>query len=157
MQIRSIVGSIVLCTAFVFISAPVHGGPWLLLAAPFLAVWLPYSAYVIWRRPDARRIQAIKVSLWVVAVGGVLLTQWHYQKAARESANSAVAEIFRYKASRGSFPADLNAINFKDQKTWRLAYLVKDGKPSLFYPATFTLFDTYWYDFEHKSWVYQPD
>lgn len=158
MQLRSVIGTAVFCAVVAFITAQMHGGFMLIFVAPFLTVWLAYSAYVAWKHPDRRMTQSIRAGLWVLAVGGVLLLHWHYHRAARDSADLVVAYVNHYKTNHGSFPETIDAAglnNFRNK--WRISYLMKDGKPSLFYPATFVIFDTYWYDFEHQSWVYQPD
>ncbi len=128
----------------------------LIFVAPFLSIWLLYSTYIIWRRPANRTTQLVKIVLWSLTISGVLSLHWHYQRAVREAANAAVSTVLQYKAIHGSFPKTPEAAGLKD-RTWRISYFLKNGKPYLVYPATFIVFDIYSYDFERQSWTYQPD
>ena len=158
MQLKSFIGTVVGCVALVIICAPIHGGITLLFVVPFLAVWLIYSAYVIWRNPARRNTQSIKAGTWILTVFGVLLVHWHYYNAARNDANFVATSILRYKTAHGSYPQNLDAINLRNYgRKWMLGYILDKGEPGLFYGATFVPFDTYFYDFEKRSWVYQPD
>lgn len=159
MQLRPYIGTAFLCAIVALLAAQVHSGFMLIVVAPFLLIWLLYSIYVVLKHPSRRRVQSIKVALWFIVVGGVLLSHWYYHRAARETANLAVDAILSYRANHGSFPETLDAAGVVSDnwKGWRVFYLLKDGSPSLFYPSTFVVFDTYWYDFERKSWIYQPD
>jgi energy-coupling factor transporter transmembrane protein EcfT len=158
MQLRPFIGTAASCAVVAFFTAQVHSGFMLIFVLPFLAIWLLYSVYVVWKHPARRITQSIKAGLWLLVVGGVLLTHWHYQKAARDAADFAASAILRYKASHGSFPKTLEAAGLKNyRKNWGVSYFLQDDRPGLFYPATFVVFDTYWYDFQHQSWVYQPD
>ncbi|QSX79388.1 hypothetical protein [Agrilutibacter solisilvae] len=159
MQLRPFIGTAVFCAVVAFLTAQVHAGFMLIFVAPILAIWLLYSIYIAVKQPARRRTQSIKAGLWLVMVGGVLLTHWHYHRAARDAADAAVGSILRYRASHGAFPESFEAAGVHGlRKDWRVMYLRrKDGRPILFYPATFVAFDKYWYDFEDRSWVYQPD
>jgi hypothetical protein len=158
MKIRPFIGTIVACAIVGLLTAQMHSGFLLLLFIPFFVIWLVYSVYVIWRHPAKRMTQAIKAGLWLVVIGAVLLTHWRYAKVARDAGDAAVAEIIRYKTSHGTFPATPEAAGLKPfSKSSRVRYFLEDGKPKLFYPATFVIFDTYWYDFEKQSWEYRAD
>lgn len=39
----------------------------------------------------------------------------------------------------------------------RVVYINEKGQPFLFYPTTFTPFETFSYDFDTGAWVHNPD
>ncbi len=155
MTFRPLIGTIVLCAVVALLTASVHGGFMLIFVLPFLSVWLLFSAYASWKRPVERKIRAAKAGLWLTMVVGVLATHWYYHVAARQDADMVVVAVLRYQADHSKFPETLQAAGLKDEPSaWRIRYLFKDGRPYLFYPVTYIVFDTYRYDFESKAWVY---
>ena len=154
MQTRPLMTTIASCCLVALITAPVHAGFMLVCILPILAIWLLYSAFVIWRQPAKRKLQAIQVGLWFLVVGGVLIVHLHYFRAARSAGNVAVAAVLQYRASHGMFPPSLQVAGVRNAG-WGMFYELAQGKPVLFYPATFIAFDTYAYNFKRRAWEHQ--
>lgn len=154
MRMKPFIGTFALCGVTLFLTAPVHGGFLLVFVVPILAVGLLYSVYLIWKRPAVRRLQLVKIALWLLVIGAVCLAQRHYYRAARAAGNVVVASILQYKARHGVFPESLRAAGV-EATSWHIAYILKDGRPSVFYPATFVVFDTYRYNFRQHRWELQ--
>ena len=53
--VTPIVGAVVGAAAFTFFAGNPGGGFMIYVIAPFLLVWLLYTVYVFWRRPQRRR------------------------------------------------------------------------------------------------------
>ena len=155
MQIRPLITTIAGCCLLAAITTQVHGGFMLVFLLPIFAIWLIYSAFVIWRRPARRKLQAVAVGLWVFVVGGAFLAHAHYQEAARSAGNAAATAILQYKASYGVYPPSLRAAGL-ESTDWGVYYDFANGTPVLFYPDTFIVFDTYSYNFKQQSWEHQP-
>ncbi|KAF0161915.1 MAG: hypothetical protein FD157_4062 [Rhodocyclaceae bacterium] len=137
-----------------------HAGFLLILGALPLAVWLTWSAWVIVRRPYARLGQLICVAVWLLALA--LLAGIHYvwHQSVRRDANEIVKAINAYSASYGRCPNNIDNFGIKrevlEEKLGdNYSYACNAGKAKLSYVATFTIFDTYAYDFEKDVWVYE--
>src|SRR5262249_20850309 len=65
MSLSSLWGTILGCAFLAFASWPVLAGFMVVLAVPLLGFLLPYSAFVTWSEPARRRLQAVKVCLWL--------------------------------------------------------------------------------------------
>lgn len=137
-----------------------HAGFLLVLGALPLAVWLTWSAWVIVRRPYARLGQIICLAVWIVALA--LLASIHYvwHDTARRDANEIVKAIEAYSAAHVRCPPSLDTLGItREVLTEKLgenhAYTCKDGKAKFSYVATFTIFDTFAYDFEDENWIYE--
>lgn len=137
-----------------------HAGFLLLaLALPFV-VWLTYSAYVIVKHPYARLAQIICIIVWMLAlalVAGIHLI-WH--QAARRDANQVVSAIVKFSSTHRRCPKTLGELGIKrDSLSVKLGdnfrYSCIERKPEFFYEATFTIFDTFAYDFEKGIWRYE--
>ncbi|MCX7156829.1 MAG: hypothetical protein NTW45_10370 [Rhodocyclales bacterium] len=129
------------------------------LVLPFTA-WFTYSAYVIVRRPYARWAQLIRIFIWVVAF--VMVADIHYiwHKAARVDADQIALAVSEYSEVYGRCPQSLETLGIKrEQLAERLGenfgYSCIQGKPKFFYVATFTIFDTFAYDFDEGTWEYE--
>jgi len=82
---------------------------------------------------------------------------WFY--ASRRDAQMAAVTIEDYKSRTGRYPESLEAAGMPVQYgfRWRMGYSADDQKPFLFYAATYTVFDTYRYNFASHKWEYWPD
>ncbi len=129
----------------------------MLFVLPFLVAGLIYCFYAAWKTPERRRLEKWKAGMWFLTVGGIASAHVYYHHAARETADTVLAAIFRYEREHGAYPENLQAVGLEARPAWRVAYVAQDGKPFLFYPATFIVFDMYIYNFERRSWVYVPD
>lgn len=137
-----------------------HAGFLLVLGVLPLMVWLTWSAWVIVRRPYARLGQLICVAIWAVtfALLGTIHFIWH--DTARRDANEIVKAVKAYSATHVRCPPSLDTLGIKREVlTEKLGenhgYTCKDGKAKLSYVVTFTIFDTFAYDFDDENWVYE--
>ncbi len=136
-----------------------HAGFLLLLGVLPLGAWLTWSAWVIVRRPYARLGQLICVAVWLVALA--LLAGIHYvwYQTARRDANEVVKAIDAYSASYGRCPQYLENLGLKHELLVEklgdnYTYACNAGRAKLAYVATFTIFDTFDYDFDRNAWKY---
>ncbi|MCF8197356.1 MAG: hypothetical protein K9J42_01220 [Sulfuritalea sp.] len=129
------------------------------LILPFV-VWLTYSAYVIVKKPYARTTQLICIFVWVVAVEFIGGAHYIWHATARRDANYVVIAIATFSKVAGNCPRTLDWLGLKreqleDKLGENYRYTCVGGKPTFSYVATYTVFDTYAYDFEKGVWVYQ--
>jgi len=132
----------------------------LTLLAPFLLLWFMRVAWVAWRQPARRRVQAIKLGVVVALVVGVALVQINFQRGSREQAQKVVDAVAAYRAQHGSYPQDLAQVGLDDQalrRDWRVHYWARDGKHSVVYAARFSVYDSFVYDFDKPGWVYSAE
>lgn len=122
--------------------------------------WLPYSAYVLLRKPAARRRQLWRLAIWFGAAGWIALVHTYHHHAARHYADEVVAKIEAYRSSAQRYPASLDDIGISNeafhQRLSFAHYSADNGNPSLFYAGTFEPFSTYAYDFRLHTWRYRP-
>ena len=127
------------------------------LVLPFLLVWLLYSLWVAWRQPMQRPITVMKVLLWALTLASVGAVHWVYARSARQEADSAVAAVLDYQRRHGNYPVSLADVGVPTERGRGPRYSFDKGRPTLFYPSTFIVFDQYLYDFDAKEWVYRAD
>lgn len=137
-----------------------HAGFLLVLGALPLLVWLTWSAWVIVRRPYARLGQIICVMIWAVAL--VLLAAIHsvWYETTRRNADEIVKVIDAYSVAYGRCPQSMDNLGIKrevleEKLGANYGYACNGGKAKLSYVATFTIFDTYAYDFDKDKWIYE--
>ncbi len=123
--------------------------------------WLPYSAYVLLRRPAMRRRQLWRLAIWFGTAGWIALVHVYQYHATRRYADEVVAKIEAYRAEHQRYPESMKDIGL-DREAFRenlgyANYSADNGSPSLFYGATFEPFSTYAYDFQARSWQFHPD
>ena len=126
-----------------------------------LLVWIPYSAYVMVKKPGIRASQLARLCIWVLVVP--LLFGVHYlrQKIARRNADEIVAMIDGYSKAHGHYPPTLEETGISRKqlkdKLGFAAYFFDQGKPSFFYHGTFTPYAVCRYDFRAGEWSCRPD
>ena len=143
------------CLIFTLVVAQKHCGIGLLLAAPFMAVWMAATAWSMWRKPAQRRVAGVKMLMWTVVLLALACVHGYYARAARAEAQQAVAAVLAYGVQHQGFPASLAAAGIDQtglKKRWMLAYTLDRGKPVLFYASTFMPFETISFDFERGAW-----
>lgn len=158
--IREYKKTIILCGLVAIFTAPTHGGFMLLFVVPVFAIWLVYSIFVIWCKPERRRLQIGRLVIWIVVLVSIGCTHWYSATTARRDAEQVTETLFRYKAQHGAFPSNLSQVGIDARslkKEWMLHYSITNGKPVLSYATTFTPFETYSYDFYKRAWHYNPD
>lgn len=149
-----IMGVVVLLTV-----GQAHAGFLLILLALPLTIWFSWSLFVIVRRPYARLAQFISVLIWILTIGLVAAAHFVRHKVARGEANQIVAATYRFAGDTGRCPPSLESLGIKraDSEEFLGANFIfscVDRKPKLSYVATFTIFDTFDYDFDRHTWKY---
>ena len=149
-----------LILVFIILSATRQDAGFLLpLLSPFLLLWFLRLAWIAWRQPARRKVQAIKFVSVVAAVALVAFIQSGIQRQARAQALKAVSAVAQYRARHGSYPDDLAqaGLDEKSLRRWRVRYISSDNRHLVTYPAVFTVFDSYSYDFDKPGWVFNAD
>jgi hypothetical protein len=157
---RKLLGTIIGCLIVGYFTALPFGGFMLLFVLPFLAVFFFRGLYLSWKDPEKRKLFFAKTVIWGLLVSAVALLHLYYFTASRSAANEAAQALVALNAKNGHFPNELREVGgdvAAHAKTWHVAFINEKGTFSLFYPATFIMFDTYNYNFEASSWVYRPD
>lgn len=156
---RRIYSATITSVIFVLTVGQGHAGFLFIVAILPLAVWLGWSAFVIVRRPYARLAQFICILIWAIAIS--LVTAAHYlrHEITRRDADVIVGRIDRFNSENGYCPTSLDAMGFKlidveDKLGANFSYSCVDRKPRFSYVATFTIFDTWDYDFDRDRWGY---
>lgn len=158
---RKVLSSLIAAALVVFIFCQEHAGIGLVLFIPILIIWLPYSIFVSVAKPQRRGLQFTQMAIWIGAVAIIAAVQYVRHEVTRRNANEIAAAINRYSAQHGHCPATIEDIGItRDQLREKLGlsyYQCKGGKQTLFYAVTYTVFDTYDYDFSKGTWNYQRD
>ena len=156
---RKIYSAIILAVIVVLTVGQAHAGFLVLVLALPLFVWLAWSIFVIVRRPYVRLAQGICIVVWMVALLLVFAAHLLRHEVVRSDANQVVREIRRHMADYGRCPHQLSVLGYKqhdliDRLGENYGYSCENRKPKFFYIATFTIFDTFEYDFEESNWNY---
>ncbi|MGF6147088.1 Uncharacterised protein [Kingella potus] len=136
-----------------------------LFALAFVAiVMLPAIAAclfrAVFRRPQ-RTLYLAKAAVWFCAAA--LLCGWikYADYFAQSRALEAAAKIERFHAEQGRWPDSLAAAGIQSKGRPRLYYFPPkppaQPAPYLFYPSAFNPIDRYFYDFDHRRFVFQPN
>ena len=147
--------------ALIILSSARPGAGFLLpLGLPVLLVWFARMAWIAWRRPARRRAQGIKVVVLVAAMTVGALAHGRYESQSRAQAQKVVDAVAAYRARHGSYPDELAQVGLDAdalRRDWQVRYLSRDGQHRVVYSATFTVFDSYVYDFDKPGWVYSAE
>lgn len=127
---------------------------------PF-AVWLVHEIYSVVKNPFLRKEKIFRILMWCVAFSLVCFIHILYFQEAREYGDRVVALIFEYRDSHGSYPENIHDVGVSVSELRKNLgmgdYTLYEGKPRLFYAVTYSLFDTYNYNFETRTWHYRGD
>lgn len=153
--------TLLLATLFAVAGSQRNAGGIVALAVLALLGWVPWSAYVILRKPGLRASQLARLSIWLVAVAVAAGMNHMHQETMRKDADDIVAAIDRYVAVHRDCPETLDEIGIsRDELTDMLGYsgyaCVK-GRPMLFYASPGFGFAKYRYDFATHAWIYIAD
>lgn len=156
---RKIYSTTITAVIVVLTVGQAHAGFLFILLVLPLSIWLGWSAFVIVRRPYARLAQFICILIWVLAIVLVAAAQYLRHEITRREANKIVESVDRFRANNGYCTAGLDGIGFKlseveDKVGANFVYSCTDRRPKFSYVATFTIFDTYDYDFDKDRWKY---
>lgn len=155
---KKIYASLLAAGLMVLILGQKHAGFMLYVIVLPLLIWIPYSAYVMVRKPDIRALQLARVSIWIVAIALVAGIHYIRHNTTRHSAEEIVSAIDKFSAMHGHCPANLDEVGISSEqlrkKLGMSGYSCDEGTPHLFYAATYIVYDTYHYDFKRGSWEY---
>lgn len=158
---KALIGTAVVCCLVVLLISQPHAAFGLVFLMPFFLIWIPYSLFLIVWKPARRNTQIAKIILWGVSVSVVVAIHVHRAQEIRARADSAIALILKYKADKGTFPNNLAEVGVTPDlgrsKLSQVHYLNTDGRPNFFYATTFSVFETYSFDFDTGNWRYNPD
>ena len=161
MSLRSLWGTILGCAILASLTWSAQGGFMVFVPILFLLFLLPYSAFVMWSEPVRRRLQAVKVCLWLAVAAGSCCLHEYYETAARAAADEVIRAVLAYKEKTGSYPErlqDAGVVLDERGGRWRIHYFV-DGNYSktysLRYLDTYRPFSVYTYKFEARRWFWR--
>ncbi len=137
----------------------VHGmATGLVFVAISMAFWLPYSLVVIIRNPDRRKIQLLKVGIWILMVVTVLLVHLVRHRYARDYADSVAQRIEQFRNTQGRYPDRLEEIGMSTAELKaRLVTPHYSNRPKFYYANTMVAFRMWSYDFETREWIDEYD
>jgi hypothetical protein len=130
-----------------------HGGFLVFFVALVFVPWVMIKAALALRNPGTRKYILETSSIWLASIFVISAVHMVRATSARRKANQIAAQILEYKTKHGSYPIEDALI----PQHLDVFYLVKDGKPNLFYLSTFYPFSTYAYDFETHAWEFHGD
>lgn len=126
----------------------------LVFVAIGLIFWLPYSLFLIVRRPALRKIQAQKIGIWFLMIIAVLAVHQTRRVHTRDYADSVVHGIEQFRQREGRYPDSLNEIGFSAEEIRSNLGMARYArKPMFYYPDTALIFHMWRYDFDKREWV----
>ena len=145
-----------LILVFIVLSATRQDAGFVLpLLSPFLLVWFVRLAWIAWRQPPRRKVQAIKFGCVVATVALAAFVQGNVQREARAHALQVVDTITAYRAQHGAWPDDLAQAGLDENalRRWRVRYIAHDGQHHVVHPSVFSVYDEYVYDLDKPGWT----
>jgi len=145
-----------LLVAIVLVATMQRGSALPLLALlPFFMMNVICTSVRMLRRPDERKKRGIRLAIWCAtfALAGSVQASWNV--ASRSDADAAAATVSAHRERTGSYPASLSEVGLSDERlklTWGIRYSIRDGNPTLVYPARFMWLVMHEYDFETRAW-----
>jgi hypothetical protein len=136
-----------------------HGmGTGLVFVIMMMALWLPYGLFVIVRYPERRRVQSLKIGIWVLMLSAVLSFHFIRHQTARSYADSIVQKIEQFRETQGRYPERLDEVgtNLVEMKD-RLVVPYYSNRPQFYYANTMAAFHLWSYDFSQRQWIDQYD
>jgi len=158
--LKSFSGTFIGCGAMLLVSLPEHLGSSIILFLFYLVPHSLYSSYKIVRNKDERKVRLIKMAVWSACIIIIVSTHYIRHLQTRNAADQIVREILLYKESQKAFPANVDVLNSGVRRLagkYHIKYYLNYNNVYLYYPVTFTAFDTYKYDFAASVWRYQRD
>jgi hypothetical protein len=158
---KALIGTAVACCLVGLLISQPHAAFGLVFFVPFFVIWIPYSLFLIVWKPARRKTQIAKIILWSISVSIVVAIHTYRAREIRARADVVLALVLKHQAEKGAFPKSLAELGVTHDsgrsKLSQVNYLYTDGRPHLFYAATFSVFETYSFDFDTGNWRYNPD
>ncbi len=155
MKVKGYIITGVLLAVFLFSTLQRGSGALVVLCIPFFLAMAIYHGVRMIRRAGERRGRAIRMAVWSGALLLVSGTHLWRDHADRRFADQAAREVLEYRQRTGSYPANLAEAGLAGGPSvtgTKLRYAVRDGNPTLAYPATFMPLTTHAYDFDARRW-----
>jgi len=133
-----------------------------LFMLPFIALWLLYTAYSLWRHPARRCQRGYEGALWLAGITILTATHLYWRYSAEHYASEVSQAVEQYITQNGSCPPKLELVHHSHAELQKhlgryALYLCEYNNPSLFYLSTFNSFDREIYDFKTHSWWHKYD
>lgn len=158
---RSLATTALLAALVAALLGQAHAGFMVLLLLLLLVPWSAWSLAVALRRVEERRARAIRLGIWWLAVGVVLVTHGVRHHLAERAATRVSDSIVAYMKAHGRCPATLEEVGSSPaalrQALGMSHYRCDDGRPVLFYASTLVPFETEDFDFESGRWEHRGD
>ena len=124
------------------------------LLVPFLLAWFVRLAWIAWRQPARRKVQALKFGCVVAAVALAAWVQGNVQREARAHAQQVVGAVSAYRAQHGAYPEDLAHAGLDENalRRRRVRNVNHEGQHRVVHPAVFSVYDEYVYDLDKPGW-----
>jgi len=152
--LRTAIAALVLGTLFSMKMAAVGLG----YIAVFLIFWLPYSLYVVIRKPELRKVQSYKIGIWFLMIAIVLAIHHVRKVVTRNYADSVVLKIEQFHQKQGRYPDSLEEVGIsRVELKDNLSLPHYSNKPQFYYPDTVMIFHMWAYDFGKHEWVNEDD
>ncbi|MDR0673275.1 MAG: hypothetical protein LBF93_06385 [Zoogloeaceae bacterium] len=142
-----------------YFSQPMVGFIAAMLALP-VAIWMIFQIVHAVGHPGTGKNCALRIGVWILAFALVYGINVARDNALRQRADRIVAKIEAYQVQHGTCPT-LEAIG-ESRESLREAlghstiYACEKNAPRFSYPVPYIIYDRYLYDFERKTWNYQP-
>lgn len=138
-----------------------YAGFLLLIFTPFLLVWLLFSLYIVYKKPELKKWQLGRIGIWITCILIVLGMHKYYEINARKNANDVIDLIERYRSEHGNYPKNYMDIGMDQQKLRDkcgiFCFFSHEKEAQLTYAGTFIIHSFYTYDFNTKKWEFLDD
>ena len=155
---KDVYGTVIIGVLITLFLIQPHSGFILIFVIPVLVIWIIYSIYFIFKRPETRKLILIRLSILFASVFLVIGVHAYYHQTTRQAANRIVSAIEDYRTKTGEYPENLKIIGISGQELEEqigMAGYVNDAnEPLLFYSATYLPFATYRYNFQSENWMF---
>lgn len=155
MKTKDHLKTLIFAGLLLLISLPYGNGFLLALALPFVVIAVLYHGIRLIRRPAERPLRRARLLIWAVSFGLAGIVQAYWSVAARHEAELAASTLIAHRAKNGAYPATLLDAGLDEQRLrtrWSIRYLLRDGRPTLAYPATLMPLTQHEYDFAAQQW-----
>ncbi|MDR1529196.1 MAG: hypothetical protein LBS40_02115 [Burkholderiales bacterium] len=151
--------TVIAASIFVFFLSMPHVFFMIYVPAIPLLIWMMVNLARAIRDPKTRKIRLARIAIWIVAIGFVCGIHRVMYVITRSYADEVIVKIDQFSKTHGYCPETLEDMGI-DRQQFKEAlgfasYSCQDGNPSLYYAATFIIYDTYSYDFEQSIWEYR--
>ncbi len=120
-------------------------------------ILIPMRLFKAINVPGEARLHLARVVIWLVSIGTIFSVHAVREDIYRKEAEGIVARIDAYSTSRGKCPANIEDVGIsraelKDQLGSHAYYTCENGKPYFMYGASFMIYSSWRYDFQHHTW-----